>query len=167
MKKSLSVLWLPLIALFIVPLNASAAPVVVWNQGPIEALNFDFMATMGEPLPLELPGVDPLLVTGVEILTEGSEIAIATDSLDFYYYGDYEGGVILATYIAGVDEYGAYEYDILPITLESATLAEHYEIDAIPEDPNDLLTLPAPEEVDMYFDATLSIPGIGTFELKS
>ncbi|MBD3184656.1 hypothetical protein GF312_20415 [Candidatus Poribacteria bacterium] len=161
MKKALSIVWLPVIVLFIIPFNAAAEPMVAWNQSDdIEALNFNFENTLGEPFPLELPGIEPIYVTEVNIQTGGSEIAIATESLDFFYYGEYEGGTIFATYI------GEDGYYVLPITLHSATLAEHYKIDELPELPEDLLTLPAPEEVDMYFDATISVLGSEPFGFR-
>ncbi len=128
---------------------------VVYFEGPIEGLVIDFGSDV---LPVTLPGMDPLNVTSVEIVAEGAEHIVITESGQFNYWADLGPGVIHATTLV-YKENGNPKEVTVDIDMESASISEHYVV----QDPENPYEAPL-DSMDLYFKATLVLDGEQTFD---
>ena len=143
--------------------SLSQGAFVLHIEGTIEDLEIDFGSSV---LPVELPGIGTLNVTYVEIVAEGKEHLVITESGQYNYWADLGQGEIYATTVT-YKKNGKPVYEIMPILIESASISEHYNVqDSSSEDPN----LAPIDSVDLYFKATLVLDGEPfdfTLKLKS
>lgn len=130
---------------------------VLHFEGVIEGLEIDFGSNI---LPVELPGIGILNVTYVEIVSEGTEHLAIAESGQYNYWADLGPGTIYATTLNSNGN-GKPKPVTIPITMESASISEHYNLqDSSSEDPN----LAPIDSVDLYFKATLVLDGTQTFD---
>ena len=128
---------------------------VVHFEGPIEGLVIDFAPDI---LPVTLPGMDPLNITSVEIVAEGTEHIALTESGQYNYWADLGPGTIYATTLV-YKKNGKPTEVTIPIEMKSASISEHYTVQD-PENPEDVPL----DSVNLYFKATLVLDGEQTFD---
>jgi hypothetical protein len=156
MKKFVVVACIVSIAIFSLAYDSFSQGAFVWYfEGTIEDLEIDFGSNV---LPVELPVIGTLNVTYVEIVAEGTEHLVITESGQYNYWADLGLGEIYVT-TANSNGNGKSKPIIIPI--ESASISEHYNLqDSSSEDPN----LAPIDSVDLYFKATLVLDGEQTFD---
>ena len=126
----------------------------------IEGLVFLFYP---ESLPLTLPGIS-INVVYVEVEASGREQITIAPSGQYNYSANLTNGIIHAYESVTVctDDEGNIigiepDSDPVNIVMESGSLNEHFSIEGpIPDDP---LEVEVPDDVDLYFKATLIIDG--------
>ena len=140
----------------------------ITHEGAIEGLVFLFYP---EPLPLVLPGVDANVAFAF-VEAEGREHIVITPSGQYNYNAKLESGTVYVWEdIELVTDSEGNVIDIITlgdpiiITLESGSLNEHFDIEGpIPDDP---LDVEVPDDVDLYFKATLTTDeGTVDYQLK-
>jgi len=158
MKRFIVVACIISIAFFGLAYDSLGQGATVWLfEGPIEGLVIDFGSDV---LPVTLPGMDPLNVTCVEIVAEGTEHIVITESGQFNYWANLGPGTIYATTIYSKGN-GKPKCMVVPISMESASINEHYVVQD-PENPNE-----APlDSMDIYFKTTLILDGEQTFDFS-
>ena len=158
MKKTIVVACIISIALFGLAYDSfgQGSP-VVYFEGPIDGLKIDFGPN---PLLVTLPGMGPLNVTSVEIVAEGREHMVITESGQYNYWADLGPGIIYATTLV-YKKNGKPTEVTIPIEMKSASISEHYTVQD-PENPEDVPL----DSVNLYFKATLVLDGEQTFDFK-
>jgi hypothetical protein len=137
--------------------SSSQGAFVLHIEGTIEDLEIDFGSSV---LPVELPGIGTLNVTYVEIVAKGTEHLVITESGQYNYWADLGPGTIYVTTLNSNGN-GKPKPVTIPITMESASISEHYNVqDSSSEDPN----LAPIDSVDLYFKTTLVLDGEQTFD---
>ncbi len=158
MKKLIVVACIVSIAFFGLAYDSLSQGAAVWFfEGPIEGLVIDFGSDV---LPVTLPGMDPLSVTSVEIVAEGTEHIVINESGQFNYWADLGPGTIYATTTYSNGN-GKPKCITIPISMESASINEHYVVQD-PENPDEVPL----DSVDLYFKTTLILDGGQTFDFS-
>ncbi len=149
MKKFVVIACIISIAFFGLAYESFSQGAFVWYlEGTIDGLEIDFGSNV---LPVELPVIGTLNVTYVEIVAEGTEHLVITESGQYNYWADLGPGIIYVTTLNSNGN-GKPKPVTIPITIESASINEHYNVeDSSSEDPN----LAPIDSVDLYFKATL------------
>ena len=156
MKRFVVIACIVSIAFFGLAYDSFSQGAAVWFfEGPIEGLVINFGSDV---LPVTLPGMDPLNVTCVEIVAEGTEHIVITESGQFNYWADLGPGTICATTLVYKKNGNPKEVTV-PIEMESASINEHYVVQD-PENPNEVPL----DSMDLYFKTTLILDGEQTFD---
>jgi hypothetical protein len=139
------------IALSALPINSFASQPLVFNHhGSIEALNFYFGEPGDSGLPVNLSsiGIEPFNALSVHIQTSGSELAIIDpDTADYFYYGVYGSGTIIAQGTNG---------QTVDIPMVSASLVESFIIEEpIRKAIKHPFTVETPFDTSLVFRAVL------------
>lgn len=149
--RKFAVAFMFVVAIIALPLNSFASDLLFFQKnGSVEGLQFYF-GLPGDPgLPIDLSaiGINPFNALYADIKTSGREIAIIDpDTKDYYYYGSYGSGKIIATTAEG---------ETVKIPMLSATLVEHFVIEGSIEDAiNNPFTVETPANTSLMFKAVL------------